>query len=116
MLADDNGAIRTLLRVLLELEPEFDVVGEAATGSEALEAVERFRPEVLVLDLAMPDFDGLEVLERLGASAGATRVVVYSGHATGQIEQAARSLGARDFIVKGTEPAEVIRRLRAVAA
>jgi DNA-binding NarL/FixJ family response regulator len=115
LLADDSDAVRTLLRVLLALEPDLEVVGEAATGTDALDLVASARPDVLVLDLSMPGLDGLEVLERLRAAGAGVRVAVYSGHATGGIERAARDLGADDFIVKGTAPEDVVARIRRVA-
>ena len=111
-IADDNDGVRVLLRTLLELETDFVVAGEAADGHAALRLVENESPDLLILDLAMPGIDGLQVLERLGTLDGETRVLVYSGFASSEAEQAARALGALDYVVKGTDPALLIERLR----
>lgn len=115
VLADDSDAIRLVLNALLSIEPDFVVVGEAADGAEALRIAEIDSADLLVLDLAMPELDGLEVLERLRVSRPHVRVAVYSGHNDSDAERLARDLGARDFIVKGTPPDEVVERLRRVA-
>lgn len=111
-IADDNDGVRVLLRALLELESDFVVAGEAADGQAALRLVENESPDLLILDLAMPVIDGLQVLERLRDVDGATRVLVYSGFASSEAEQAARALGARDYVVKGIDPALLIERVR----
>ena len=116
VIADDNDAIRLLLRTILSLDPDFEVVGEARTGPEAIDVVMAGGVDLLVLDLSLPELDGLEVLERLGRTSPEVRVVVFSGLTREGVERQARSLGARDFIVKGVEPAVLLERLRAVAA
>ncbi len=103
-----------LLRTLLELETDFVVAGEAADGHAALRLVETESPDLLILDLAMPGIDGLQVLERLGHVDGTTRVLVYSGFASREAEQTARALGALDYVVKGIDPALLIERVRAL--
>lgn len=111
---DDNDGIRLLLRTLIELEPDLVVAGEAADGASAVELVLTESPDLVVLDLAMPGTDGLQVLEELRRHDGGTRVLVYSGFASPEVERAARELGAADFVVKGVNPAVLIERLRAV--
>lgn len=111
---DDNDGIRLLLRTLIELEPDLVVAGEAADGRSAIELVLEVSPDLLVLDLAMPGTDGLQVLEELRRVDGETRVLVYSGFASPEVERAARELGAVDFVVKGIHPVKLIERLRAV--
>ena len=116
VIADDNDGIRTLLRTLISLEDDLEVVGEAADGREALELVLDRGPDVVVLDLAMPEMDGLQVLEELRARGADTPVLVYSGFASPGVEEAARRHGAVDFVLKGTDPDALIQRLRAVSA
>ena len=113
---DDNDAVRLLLRTLIELESDLVVAGEAADGHGAIELVRAEEPEVVVLDLAMPGTDGLEVLLALRNGDGRPRVLVYSGFASPDVERAARELGAVDFLVKGVHPQLLIERLRAACA
>jgi DNA-binding NarL/FixJ family response regulator len=81
VLADDHHIIRQSLKVLLETQGNISVVAEAANGIEAVEAVEKLKPDVLVLDLFMPVLNGLEVLRQLAKTAGATRSIILSMHA-----------------------------------
>ncbi len=114
-IADDSNAIRVLLRTLIQLEPDFEFAGEAANGSEAIALAERERPDVLVLDLAMPELDGLQVLDRLRATCPEVVIVVYSGYGASSLRETVRELGAADCIEKGVPPAEFIERLRRAA-
>jgi DNA-binding NarL/FixJ family response regulator len=100
--------MQTLLVTLIEREPELQCVGVAADGIAALEVAERERPDVLLLDLAMPRLDGFGVLERLAASAPAVRVVVYSSYDDPMFQTAARSLGADEYLVKSDAPPEAL--------
>jgi DNA-binding NarL/FixJ family response regulator len=112
VIGDDNDSVRLLLRTLLELEHDFAVVGEADDGAAIVSLVASCEPDLLVLDLAMPRLDGLEVLQRLRGEQPALRIAVYSGHSAPEVQQAARDLGAHEFIVKGTPPDELLRALR----
>ena len=109
---EDSEDLRALLATLLELEDDFELVGEAADGEEALAVVEAVQPDLVLLDMALPGIDGLEVLERL-RGRHAPRVVVYSGYSAPELVQNARDLGAVDYVVKGGPPDELIARLRA---
>jgi YesN/AraC family two-component response regulator len=113
VIADDNDAVRELLRLVVELDDRLRFVGEAADGREALTVVAAERPDVLLLDLAMPILDGLEVLARLDDDE--VKVVVYSGFAGEDLKAAAFAAGADDYLVKGVDPALIAERLVAVA-
>lgn len=115
-LCDDVAAMRLVVRTVLELEPGLLVVGEAGDGRTALDEVERLQPDVLVLDLSLPELDGLEVLEELGARSPGTRVVVFSGFSAEQLGAAALARGARRYLEKGIEIDAVARAVREVAA
>ena len=78
VLADDHHIVRQGLRALLEAEPDFSVVGEAADGLTAIDLVERLKPRVLVIDVVMPGLNGLEVTRRVSRSSPRTRVVILS--------------------------------------
>ena len=112
VIADDNEALRALVRVQLETNAEFEIVAEASDGLEALAVVEEQRPDLLLLDLAMPKIDGLGALERLRDSATGPRVVVFSGYTGPQVAAAARRLGAVDCLEKGLAAAELTAALR----
>jgi DNA-binding NarL/FixJ family response regulator len=102
LLADDAEDIRLLMRVILSRDDRFDVVGEAADGFEALELVETYDPDLLVLDLAMPRMDGLEVLQHL-QSRDRPPIVVLSGFKNEELLSRALSLGARAYVTKGMD-------------
>ncbi|MFZ4895898.1 response regulator [Plantibacter sp. Mn2098] len=118
VLADDQGLIRGGFRALLGSEPDIEVVGEAATGTEAVEVIRRERPDVALMDIRMPDGDGLWATETIVADpalAGTRIVVVTTFELDEYVAQAIRA-GASGFLVKDTEPAELIRAVRVVAA
>lgn len=114
-LCDDVAAMRLLLRVVLEVHDDVEIVGEAGDGRTALDDVERLRPDVLVLDISLPELDGLEVLEALATRAPETRVVVFSGFAADQFEAAVLARGAQCYIEKGADIDVVARAVREVA-
>ena len=114
-LCDDVPALRLVLRTVLELDGDVEIVGESGDGRTALEDLARLRPDVLVLDLSLPELDGLEVLEQLVSRSPQTRVVVFSGYPEGQLGEAARLRGARRYIEKGTDIELVARSVREVA-
>lgn len=116
-LADDQQLIRAGFRSLLEAEPDLEVVGEAATGREAVALVTRERPDVVLMDIRMPDGDGLWATEQLVADpalAGTHVVVVTTFELDEYVAQAIRA-GASGFLVKDTEPVELIRAVHVVA-
>jgi DNA-binding NarL/FixJ family response regulator len=114
-LCDDVAALRLVVRTVLELDPAIDVVGEAGDGKTALEEVSRLRPDVLVLDLSLPELDGLEILEALEARSPQTRVVVFSGYPKTQLGAAAAERGARRYVETGADVDEVVRAVTEVA-
>lgn len=118
VLADDQQLIRAGFRSLLEAEPDIDVVGEAATGREAVALVTAKRPDVVLMDIRMPDGDGLWATEQIVADPGltATKVVVVTTFELDEYVGQAIRAGASGFLVKDTEPVELIRAVRVVAA
>jgi DNA-binding NarL/FixJ family response regulator len=103
VIADDASDIRTLVRLELTLDERFDVVGEAADGVETLAVIEQTSPDALLLDLAMPHMDGLEVLERLSSRPSPPPVVVFSGFSSQVMVERALALGAAAYIDKGAD-------------
>lgn len=116
LLADDEHLIRTALAQLLALEPDLEVVAEAATGDEALAMAARHAPDVAVLDLQMPGPDGIAVAERLAADLPGCGVVIVTSHGRpGHLKRALRS-GVRGFLPKTTSAAtlaDVVRKVHA---
>jgi DNA-binding NarL/FixJ family response regulator len=103
VIADDADDLRMLIRFALEHDDRFSVVGEAADGEQALAAVDAEQPDLLVLDLAMPRMDGLEVLSRLRDRREPPPVVVLSGFTNEAMVRKAFSLGAAAYIPKGRD-------------
>lgn len=116
VIADDHDVVRMGLRAILESRPEFEVAGEASNGVEAIEAVESLKPDILVLDLEMPELGGLEVLDRIRCSSPETRTIVFSMH--GEEEYALRSLrsGAAGYITKLSGAGELIKAIQEAIA
>jgi CheY-like chemotaxis protein len=112
LVVDDERPLRRLLVLLLERDGRFEVVGEAGDGVTALAEVERLDPDLLLLDLGLPELDGLEVLERLDGRARPTTVVLTGFTDPATLERA-RSLGASDCLVKGADLTRVPDRLAA---
>ncbi|PPF77901.1 DNA-binding response regulator [Subtercola sp. Z020] len=117
VIADDQQLIRAGFGALLSNEPDIEVVGEAGTGAEVVELVRRVRPDVVLMDIRMPDGDGLWATEQLVADprlTGVHIVIVTTFELDEYVGRAIRA-GASGFLVKDTEPVELIRAVRVVA-
>jgi DNA-binding NarL/FixJ family response regulator len=114
LLADDHTLVRAGLRKLLEAMPEVQVVGEAADGSALLALAEQLRPQLVLMDIAMPGLNGLDATARLLQAWPATRVIILSMHQTEEyVRQALRS-GAAAYILKDAAPTELEHAIKAV--
>ena len=116
LLADDHPLALAAVRVLLEGAADLEVVGEARSGSQVLPRAREARPDIVVLDLNLPELDGLTCLERLTAEFPKAAVVVCSGEANEDDVEAVRLGGARAFVAKAGDPDEIPVALRAAAA
>ncbi len=116
-IADDQQLIRGGFRSLLEAEADLDVVGEAGTGAEAVALVTREKPDVVLMDIRMPDGDGLWATEQIVANPAlaATHIVIVTTFELDEYVARAIRAGASGFLVKDTEPEELIRAVRVVA-
>lgn len=117
-IADDQQLIGAGFRSLLEAEPDLEVVGEAGTGTEAVALVTRERPDVVLMDIRMPDGDGLWATEQLVAKPelADTHIVIVTTFELDEYVGRAIRAGASGFLVKDTEPAEFIRAVHVVAS
>jgi DNA-binding NarL/FixJ family response regulator len=118
LLADDQALVRAGFRALLSAEPDIDVVGEATDGAEAVRLAAATRPDVVLMDIRMPNVDGLEATRRIAADPrlADTRIVILTTFELDEYLFEALRVGAAGFLVKDTEPVELLRGVRAVAA
>ena len=115
LLADDHTIIRSGLRLLLEQQPDFKVVAEAADGREAVELVSRHHPEVAVLDIGMPQLNGIEATQQIVSREPRTQVVILSMHSDEGYVLRALKVGARGYILKNSADSDLIRAVRTVS-
>jgi DNA-binding NarL/FixJ family response regulator len=115
LIADDHPLFRDGLRSMFESEPDIELVGEAATGLEAVELAGRLLPDVVLMDIKMQDLDGIEATRRVIAASPTTKVLVVTMFEDDETVLAAMRAGARGYVVKGMRSADAIRAIRAVA-
>src|SRR5437016_2286608 len=116
LLADDHRIVRQGLRAMLQTEPDFQLVGEAADGLETVRLAERLQPDVLVLDLMLPGLNGLEVARQVARRSPATRIVILSMYSeAGYVFEALRA-GVLGYVMKEASAEELVRAIRAAAA
>ena len=116
LIADDHAVVRQGLRTYLELQDDVEVVAEAADGEAAVAAATRLAPDVVLLDLAMPRLDGVAALRVLRERAPAARVIVLTSFGEDERLFNALRAGAAGFLLKDTEPAELVRAIRTAHA
>lgn len=113
LVADDQALLRGSFRVLVESEPDLEVVGEAGNGAEAVQLAAAHRPDVVLMDVRMPEMDGIEATRRIG---GTTRVLIVTMFDLDAYVYAALRAGASGFLLKDTPPADLLAAIRVVAA
>jgi DNA-binding NarL/FixJ family response regulator len=116
LVADDHPVVRDGLVAILSTQPDFEVVGEAGTGPEAIERAQQLQPEVMLLDLEMPGADGVEVLRQLQAANLAVRVIVFTAFDTDERILGAVQAGAQGYLLKGAPRQELFQAVRVVHA
>ena len=116
VLVDDVPELRLLVKLTLEEDPEVEVVGEASNGREGVEVIRDTQPDVVLLDLSMPDMDGLEAIPLMRDASPSTRLVVLSGHEAGRISLEALDQGATRYVNKATGLDAIKSIVREVAA
>jgi DNA-binding NarL/FixJ family response regulator len=116
LICDDNAALRELLRAVVETRPSLRVVGEATDGNEAVAEAKRLQPDVIILDLAMPQRTGMEALAELAHVAPESRIIVFSGFSTASVADDAIDLGAVLYLQKGANPEAINDAIEEAAA
>jgi len=114
LLADDHVVMRRGLRLLLESQPGFVVVGEASDGREAVQQAETLQPDVAVLDIAMPNLGGIEAAERITALTPATRIVILSMHSDESYVLRSLKSGVKGYLLKDSAEGDLVEAIKAV--
>jgi DNA-binding NarL/FixJ family response regulator len=116
LVADDQELVRAGFRMILDAQPDIEVIGEAGDGAEAVEAVLRMHPDVVLMDIRMPEVDGIEATRRLFAAGTRARVVMLTTFDVDEHVYDAMKAGASGFLLKNAPPAQLVAALRATAA
>ena len=114
LLADDHTVMRRGLRLLLESQPEFSVVAEAADGRQAVERAEATQPDVAVIDIAMPNLSGIEAAQRMAATLPHVAIVILSMHSDEGYVLRALKAGAKGYLLKDSAEGDLIEAIKAV--
>jgi DNA-binding NarL/FixJ family response regulator len=115
LLADDHAVVRQGFKMILAEQPDMEIAGEAANGREAVELAEKIKPDVVVMDVAMPELNGIEATRRLAASAPHTRVLALSMHKDSVYVREILRAGARGYLLKDSPAQDMLAAVRAVA-
>lgn len=114
-IADDHVVLRRGLRVLLELEDDFEVVGEASNGAEAIGLAEREQPDIILLDLTMPALRGVDAIPQIRQVSSTTKILVLTMHRDVTYLRQVLRLGAKGYVVKSAADAELVNAIRSVS-
>jgi DNA-binding NarL/FixJ family response regulator len=115
LIADDHSIMRRGVRALLEDHPGWEVCGEASNGREAIEMAERLRPEICIIDVSMPELNGIETTRRLRASLPGTEVVVLTVHDSEDLAASILAAGARGYVLKADVAQDLTAAVEALA-
>jgi DNA-binding NarL/FixJ family response regulator len=116
VVADDQALVRVGFRGIIDATPGFTVVGEAASGQEAIEVTRQAQPDVVLMDVRMPVMDGIEATRRITADGGGVRTLILTTFDLDEYVYAALRAGASGFLLKDTMPADLLTAIRVVAA
>lgn len=114
LLVDDHTIFRAGIRVLLEMQPDFKIIGEAEDGAKALTLVRELRPDVVLLDIAMPGLDGLSAARQIKEIAPLTKIVLLTQHENKEYIQPALKIGAAGYVLKRAAADELVMAIRTV--
>jgi DNA-binding NarL/FixJ family response regulator len=114
LLADDHAIVRDGLKLLLESEPDIVVTGEAKTGREAVAEARKLRPDIVIMDIAMPELNGIEAADRVLHECRSTRIIILSMHSTTEHIYRSLKVGALGYLLKESAGAELVAAVKAV--
>lgn len=114
LLADDHGVLRDGLRFLLEAQPNLQVIGEAANGRQAVQQAAQLRPDIVVMDIGMPELNGIEATRQIQQTCPNTQVIILSMHSMAEHVQRAFQAGARGYVLKEAIGAELVDAINTV--
>ena len=115
LLADDHALVRQGFRMILEEQPDMEIVGQAGNGREAVELASKLHPDVTVMDVAMPELNGIEATRRITTVSPRTRVLALSMHKDSMYVREILRAGARGYLLKDSGDADLVAAVRAVA-
>ena len=115
LLADDHAVVRQGFRMILAVQPDMEIVGEAGNGREVVELAERLQPDVVVMDVAMPELNGMEATRRLMVSAPRARVLALSMHKDSVYVREMLRAGARGYLLKDAIDRDLLAAVRSLA-
>ncbi len=115
LLADDHAVVRKGFQFILGAQPDFEVVGEASNGREAVELAKSLQPDVVVMDVSMPELNGIEATRRIGDVSPRARVLALSMHRDSVYVREILRAGARGYILKDAQEADLLGAVRAVS-
>jgi len=115
LLADDHTIVRQGLKLILSSQPDLEVVGEAANGKEAVEQAQKLRPDIVLLDVAMPELNGIEATRRMMEENPRLRILVLSMHKEAVYVREILKAGARGYLLKDVIDTELLNAVRSVA-
>lgn len=115
LIADDHAIVRSGVRLLLQAEPDIEVIGEALNGEEAVKLAETLRPDTILMDIAMPGMNGLEATRRIKARFPDTQILVLTMHRSDEYFFEMLKSGASGYVLKAAETSELVGALRAVS-
>ena len=116
LLADDQELMRMGFRMVIDSQPDLKVVGESANGREAIESTRRLAPDVILMDVRMPECDGVQATRTIVESGVASRIIILTTFDLDEYVYAALRAGASGFLLKDAQPAELLAAIRAVAS
>jgi DNA-binding NarL/FixJ family response regulator len=115
LLADDQELMRMGFRMVIDSQPDLEVIGEASNGHEAIDATRRLAPDVVLMDVRMPECDGVQATQAIVASRAVSRIIILTTFDLDEYVYAGLRAGASGFLLKDTPPAELLAAIRAVA-